>query len=692
MREPSFDETSDETASLASTLIIPDLDFSDDEDIADSLQKKSAEDNRFLRIYALRNQLQEALGSQRNVFNLLSLGKAFFDDAEFLCAFIIWLLDRNITPQQLIHSGLLHHFFVHQYAMLVGDEDVSDNPLIKTYLFLRHISEKNECVKKLLILLKGTFCGVRGTKFNQEDENKFISLNLLYEDFVTDKKIPVLRYSSDSIKKVSVYESYKLPRFQYLAENALALYDIFGFYFLELLDLENTIDKAVFMQIKAEDSVGMIDIFCDKASSHELTVSQIKSIFPHVTDLFATLSYDPFLQLLFKNPLFLTCVIHQPSLLEKIPAAIVKKNLNKLLRKNDVYADIFSLTRLLLTIQSLSLRYDGFFIQAMRNLLFEKAFSSEESDYVGFVYSLRIFSGKEFCQKKLADFQDKLIDEIRGGASYEKILLLRNDFLLQSYLIERAYPELFVDFPYLLDDSPYVLPSFYIQICWAQKSARHFSLPAFLEEINSSFSNKTPVISARILFSVIRKTSDEALLLLVTKYFSEDMKSYLFSAIKICCLKNNMGAGLFRRLFSAIKTSRFLEGQCTVNGVSFMRRPHDYGVEHILLALKWIQLSMCDSDAEQVTKIMQKFFMVDFLGQVLLKKTLITYIRDLANSLQTQNIMSDLSGALINLLKHLERGYIEFFDLLPKKSNEKRAREEIPCNEEPAARRNFFRM
>ncbi|MDP1574875.1 MAG: hypothetical protein Q8L78_08110 [Coxiellaceae bacterium] len=638
-------------------------------------------------VYAFKNKLQEALGCQENVTGLIPLAKAFFEDADFLAAFILWLLDRHVTPQQLVRSGLLHHFFIHQYVMLMDEENILDNPLKKTYAVLTEISEENKAVQQLLTLVKKTFCGVRGTKFNQEDDNKFTSLNLLCEDFITDKKISDVRYSVDSSTPVSVYECYKLPDFRYLGENALAIYDLFGFHFLELLDLKDPFDKAIFMQLKAEDSIGMIDIFCDKAASHELTVSQIKNIFPHITDLFSVLSYDAFLNLLAKNPLFLTCIIHQPSLLQRIPAAIVKKNINNLLEKNDVYADVFSLARLLLVLQSVPLRYDVFFIAAMKHRLFEKAFCSQESDYRGIVQSLEILSGKAFCQQKINNFRDKLLDEIKEGTSYDGIVLLRNNFLMQVCMIELIYPELFIDCPYLSDDSSYALPDFYIRARWDQRRSQHFSLSLLLEACRAGFRVAPQLASARILFSVIRNTSDESFLLLIVKYFFENAKRYFLKAIQTICLKNTIALNALRSLFSEIKTVRFPESRY-IAGASFMRHPHIYSPAHIFLALKWIQVSLGGAYAPQIKSLIVLLFEVS-LDVVQPQYVLIQRIRDYLNRLHAKNTLPDLQSALINLISHIERGYIEFFDLLPKKGREKRAREEASHDDELVAHRNF---
>ncbi|WP_133126888.1 hypothetical protein [Legionella nagasakiensis] len=96
------------------------------------------------RVKAFLADLSDALMHQREPKGVAHLFKGYIDDTEKLAASVLWLVQRGVSAEDIIKTGLLHDFMLYHLSYLHD----SDSPVSHLYALLNHFPEARTLIEE----------------------------------------------------------------------------------------------------------------------------------------------------------------------------------------------------------------------------------------------------------------------------------------------------------------------------------------------------------------------------------------------------------------------------------------------------------------------------------------------------------------------------------------------------------------
>lgn len=178
----------------------------------------------------------EKLTSERNPTGIIAIGKIYLFEPIKFYAFLTYLLEKGVSKEDIIHSGLFDFFIQNNYPFL-GDNGVKRNErsaIVELYLLLENDSDPK---------IKALFQDLQKTIFTFGGETTLTHILFRMEkiESPSERKFatPIVMPGSDQ----SVARALQPIQFTDDENNILALYQCFGFDLIKLLDFTNNAHK-----------------------------------------------------------------------------------------------------------------------------------------------------------------------------------------------------------------------------------------------------------------------------------------------------------------------------------------------------------------------------------------------------------------------------------------------------------------
>ncbi|OGT49157.1 MAG: hypothetical protein A3E82_09415 [Gammaproteobacteria bacterium RIFCSPHIGHO2_12_FULL_38_11] len=167
--------------------------------------------------------LNETLPDDFSFQEIIVMGNAYLPEPHQFAAFIIFLLDKKVSPTSIKQSKLLYHYFQYNIADIAS--------ITRTYALIQHGSETTQA---FLAQLVNTACLLRGF-INHSKQGKYQSYNLMGDTFLHTK--PIIHHAQKDENKIFItpyYETY-----------ASVLFQLFEFEFIKILLNCDSRDKGI---------------------------------------------------------------------------------------------------------------------------------------------------------------------------------------------------------------------------------------------------------------------------------------------------------------------------------------------------------------------------------------------------------------------------------------------------------------
>lgn len=523
-------------------------------------------------VFCWQGYFTALLQHEENPYGLIALGEHLIDEPPKLAGFLLWMLSRDVTPNKIISSNILHRFFGLTYSFDGSNSlslfydllrnpainqnqsiqillDIVDNTPAPTRIYINHIRcnfmqieteevDKNQLGAPYYILTPTALLYYHQEKneiFEMDiDENQ---LNKIKEDFAQTPKHKKITLTRDQLNKItsvvgeydddeSLYESLTIAGAKLKHLNPFPELEFAQFPLKKLELSANPENNQYLYQIFGRDFIieaikSGVDISQFIKSNREGLLRELEPLIKagtfnskQVDNLFEQIvktiqSEQEFLNLFKTQPFYLILVDYR--FLHGVHRSpdIAQQLIEQRIMPPQIPESIFSV-KLLCSSHFLCLN------ERIQEYLMDWAMENEQDLDIDIVDTMRNFPRSEsICKSRLDAFKQTLtgVISITGADSietdYERLHDEWRTMLRPLELINRLHPILRTQSSFPF--TTHELSAFYIEQRWQQRTnQRDFNLNKIWEEMGVKDEDKK-----RILYESMLYITDPALLLVL---------------------------------------------------------------------------------------------------------------------------------------------------------------------------------
>ena len=186
-----------------------------------------------LAVIAWRSHINKHFPPTLNARDFIRIAASYFNEPYKLVAHIGWLVENDVTPVEIINTYVLHQFYDACHPEII----------LSTYALLSQFSENNNGITPLMRYLTDVPCAMHGLVNIKEkgDVPRFFSRNVMGVDFFHDElfeNLPSYKNTSDDETDNKIQ---KLVVTDEIAEKANALFVLFDWSFISIIELNSTL-------------------------------------------------------------------------------------------------------------------------------------------------------------------------------------------------------------------------------------------------------------------------------------------------------------------------------------------------------------------------------------------------------------------------------------------------------------------
>ena len=186
-----------------------------------------------LAAFTWKYALEKKISSDISYLDIIFLGTIYLDEPYKLSGFLVWLLEKSVSENDIIRSGILHQYF--KYAVFDIDQ------IHQFYEILKSIPSAN----KLLDLIRTVSCAVPAFLNHKGNEtNPYQSYNLTGDTFFhTEEHSSEVVFNNNAAALLS----------EKMIDCSVTLAELFGWTYIKLLDFNSPAFKLIFQKLLGAD-------------------------------------------------------------------------------------------------------------------------------------------------------------------------------------------------------------------------------------------------------------------------------------------------------------------------------------------------------------------------------------------------------------------------------------------------------
>ena len=422
--------------------------------------------------------IAETISEEIQANEMIKLGLAYLSDPYKFTAFLVWLIENDVHPKEIINHGLLQKYF--SYTIF------SIDTLHKTYALLKNVSDK---VDIFLQHARHVSCALNGF-INLELEDKWYrSYNVLGDFF--DHEMFKAAWTSTPVIYLPVLS----------ANHGGKFFDLFDWTFITALDLEVFHHKLLFLNILQQGARDkLLSEFSQRSLIGELNEASVNALLKCIANYYYA---ETLIELIQKEPFYIHTFMY------KLPVVMyftdVIDTACEQLSTNDYYKTLAHIPLLVRLVQKSVIATTDVIREKLLRMIVDiivKYTNGFPDDVLDALHPIK-FLLKPHCEKKIGDLYNTLL----FYTDYDTLETQWSAQLPLVELIKYLYPEFSktLDYPY----SKWDLKIFYVT------QMKDLQLTAVLSEIC------TPETEKRSLQEMIFKINNFQIIMQLIAYIAD---------------------------------------------------------------------------------------------------------------------------------------------------------------------------